>query len=297
MQEEVNAFNIYEDVLEKCIEDLEKLARKQLKKEKYKDKILSNIVDKVKRNARIITERNKEYLSQLKKHLKNQDKSVISVIVETETRCLVDTSSPFAWLVDEIGLAWDPILDTPYIPATEIKGTVSAVLEFEDKALRNLLLGSTEKPLHKSLVDFTDAYPIEASNGTLLERDVITPIYGSKIEEHEASPTPVHFITIAPGVKFEFLIIIDKPRLNLLIRNYRENRLRGEEKELVESIKNKLDAVRIDLNEFLEKIKEKVLKSVEKAFKVWGIGAKTSSGYGIFKLLSSGDWDEENHEN
>jgi len=230
-------------------------------------------------NARSnVLNRNKQYLEMLKERLKNLGKKIITVDVIVSSRLLCDTSSPFLWIPDELGLAWDPILDTPIIPGSEIKGAVAAVVEFEKSSeLRNILFGGklakTEFVDMKSLIDFTDAYPID-SKGEILERDVMTPIYAREIEEHKASPTPVKFYVIKQGVKFEFIILIDRLRLNKLLenKNYREILVRN-------GIKiTSVDDVLNSLIEILEKI-------VKKAFNQWGIGSKMSSGYGIFEEI------------
>ena len=224
--------------------------------------------------------RNKQYLKMLKERLERLGKKVMTVNVITDSRLLCDASSPFLWIPDELGLAWDPILDVTLIPSTEIKGAIAAVIEFEkSKELRDILFGGTLEEFGdvKSLVDLTDAYPIDSID-EILERDVMTPIYAKEIEEHKASPTPVNFYVIKRGVKFRFLVLIDKSRLERLLenKNYRE-------------LLKKVNIDTTNINTALNFITEKLKDVIQKAFERWGIGAKTSSGYGIFKIVNIGE--------
>ncbi len=97
---------------------------------------------------------------------------VLLLNLETRTRLLVHAKSPYMPL--EIGLAWHPLLNLPYIPATTLKGAVRAHfkrgrlpcgLSLED------LMGSRES---RGMLIFSDAVPTKCE-GALLEPDVVTP--------------------------------------------------------------------------------------------------------------------------
>lgn len=113
----------------------------------------------------------------------------------------------------EITLAWDPILNLPYIPSTSIKGVVRAHFEesniFVDKCDMGELFGYKE---HRGLVEFIDAYPIGCRD-SLLEPEVITPHYseaGGSVDEASSAPVPIVFATIAPGATFKLILLIEK---------------------------------------------------------------------------------------
>jgi len=266
--------NLFDEYLSVIIKN------RNLSKEDFKEVLFKDggqfhwKIEQYQNQINIIMNKNKEYLDILKKYYKSLNKIILDVIAETKTRVLCDTSSPFMWLPDEVGLAWDPILDTPFIPSSEIKGAVSAVIEFEKgKILRDFLFGGevAELEIHtKSLVDFTNAYPIGSSKG-LLEKEVMTPIYAKVAKEDEASPTPVKFYVIKPGVKVRFLAVIDKIRFNELM----EKMMKEDKKKLLGTYNiSSIDNICNILREY-----------IKKAFEIWGIGTKTSSGYGEFRII------------
>lgn len=280
-----------------------KIAREKLQrlrnKEEYKNDLAEEIVEEVNDRMPGILNRTKTYLDMLAEEYKSVGKGVLRVKASTKNRFVVDTSSPFGWLIDEVGLAWDPIIDAPYIPSTEIKGAISAKLTWDDKKIRDALLGSSDEIAHKSLIDFSDAYPVNVEEGSLIERDVITPMYGTnKIKEHEASPTPIQFIAVSRGVIFEFLTIFDLPRLKNFYEiareseNKKESELRSIDKATLEIIRN-LQKFTKTFHEISNKnfydqlvnnLKEKMGKIIEEVLSKWGVGAKTASGYSIFNI-------------
>jgi len=263
--------NLFDEYLSVVIKN------RHLSKEDFKEALFRDNwqfhqkIEQYQNQINIITNRNKAYLDIIKKYYKSLNKIILDVTAETKTRVLCDTSSPFMWLPDEVGLAWDPILDTPFIPSSEIKGALSAIIEFDyDKIIRDILFGGelTKCKMHmKSLVDFTDAYPIEAPNG-LLEKDVMTPIYAREIEEHKVSPAPVKFYVIKPGSKFKFLVLVNKNWLDELIKK--------------ECIQKLLENYALSST---EKIIDILIESARKAFELWGIGSKTSADYGRFEII------------
>ncbi len=299
--------NIFDSYLHKALEELTKSS---FQKETYKNNLAEFIVEKVNKGKDSIFNKSRNYINKLSQHYCKVGKKVVKVNIKTLSRMLCDTSSPFAWLVDEIGLAWDPILDTPIIPATEIKGTLSGYISWlkDKEEFRDLLFGSVSEQAtsHKSMVDFTDAYPVQGNK--LLERDIITPTYEGKTEsndykfkEHLATPTPIQFLTIPAGVTFEFLLLIDEDRLKKFYltaakaknKQQNEEKLTVKEKKALKLINNAAKLLNMKEEELYNVSTEQALKRVLKklegyiktalkeSFKVWGLGSKTSSGYGI----------------
>jgi len=238
------------------------------------------LIKQYNQNKEQIFKRNIAYLELLKQQYEEIGKKVYPIDVKTESRVLCDTSSPFLWIPDEIGIAWDPILDTPIIPSSEIKGAISAVIQFEKgEKLRNVLFGGEtgcrDLQTIKSIIDFTDAYPI-SSDSEILERDVMTPIYAKEIEEHKVSPTPVKFYVIKPGVVFRFLLLVDQLCLERILMS-----------ECITSILATSNVgFSRDLNQMIQTLVTFLRTFIKNAFGLWGIGTKTSSGYGIFRVMT-----------
>lgn len=120
-----------------------------------------------------------------------------------ETPLTIHTKWPYLPL--EIGLAWHPILNVPYIPASSLKGAARAAavsplcgIEPED------LFGTTEE---EGDLIFTDAYPTRWER--LVEPDVITPHYretAGEISEAQARPVPLVFPVVPAGTTFTFVV-------------------------------------------------------------------------------------------
>jgi len=187
---------------------------------------------------------------------------VLMINIEAESRIVVHTKSPFMPL--EIGIAWHPYLNLPYIPSTALKGVLRAYIEELKTKERSVcdisfeeLIGSTSKA---SGIFVSDALPVKFSKKTLIEPDVLTPHYSEAradteygISEVQAKPVPIVFPTIAPGTTLRFVMAVHN---------------RGS--TMIDSQKAKC------LVKELPSIIEKALE--------YGIGAKTSVGYGAVKI-------------
>ncbi len=88
----------------------------------------------------------------------------------------------------ENGFAWHPTLGAPYLPGSSIKGMVRAWAREEMEG-----------------VCFLDAFPLVPVQ---LEADIMTPHYANWTTEEPPgdwrSPTPIPFLTVAPGTAFFF---------------------------------------------------------------------------------------------
>ncbi len=220
----------------------------------------------------------RKYLDSVKKNMHNITKIEDHPFTLT-SRLLVDTSSPMGWLIDEIGTVWDPILDVPFIPSASLKGVLRGICEWNyGSDTAEVIFGSAQKPKHKGNVTLLDAYPVSVNPSRgLLDVDAITPTYslkssnGTTIQEHKVQPVPVYFLTVAKGVTFNFTVVYNTNP---------ENPLSDWQEEIKELPK--------DSATLLEKsIKEITRQLFKEGLEVWGIGAKTSSGYGIFKEVES----------
>jgi CRISPR-associated protein Cmr6 len=205
--------------------------------------------------AKPLLEQSSKYLDTLLSELSTIFDAIFTISLMLVSRLAIYTRNPLMPL--EIAIAWDPLLNLPYIPASSLKGTARAWLELnnyksiEGVDLDDIFGSSTREKAHISLAIFTDAYPVSCLN-RLVEPDVITPHYsGDNIAEVDVNPTPLVFPTIAPGVTMKFILAL----------NYSLDK----DKELLNTAK----AV---------KIAEHIVKALE-----GGIGTKTSIGYGRAK--------------
>ena len=175
--------------------------------------------------------------------------SVLLFDVVTESRLLVHVKSPFMPL--ELGLAWHPFYNLPYIPATTLKGAVRSFMERSNRSICGMgpgeLFGVKDS---MSRLVFFDAFPVGCS-GRLLEADVLTPHYpevSGVVDEVRVRPNPIVFPVVASGVRFRFIVGV-----------------RGVPRDSLECLLRELPGL------------------LREAFE-YGIGAKTSIGYGAVQL-------------
>ncbi len=205
----------------------------------------------------------------LKESSESQAAGIIVVDAKTVegSRFLVGSSSGVLRTVFEVGLAWDYMFDLPYIPGSSLKGAMRASAEalLGDGDLVSYLFGSEKNSRRKfaGCLEVFDAYPVEAPNG-LLDLDVITPHYyeGGNVKESEieAQPIPVVHVSIAPGVKFRF-IIAHRCSEDVLKRLSEALRSIGVEAQGMGALAALLGAALLS-----------------------GVGARTGKGYGVFML-------------
>ncbi len=176
--------------------------------------------------------------------------------------CFFKTSGRFATGLGrehpiENGFAWHPILGTPYLPGSSVKGLVrnwaETWLKAESSAVAQIFGGN--RSAHVGSVIFHDALPTKPIQ---LNADVMTPHYGPYYEgkrdncgnlEAPAdwhSPVPIPFLTVADSQPFLFLV---SPRTT--------------------SQQNKADC-------------QQVATWLTDALQELGAGAKTAVGYGRF---------------
>ena len=234
--------------------------------------------------------------------------------VEAVSRVIVGASEDFGQVPFEVGLFFDPIFNVPFIPGSSLKGALRHAFvdlverkygEYSEK-LADIVFGSEDAA---GLLGVSDAYPISLGvNGRLFEPDVVTPHYPSATTELNVKPNPVPFLTIAPSVRFRFLIFSNKE-----IYGYEHVwRARASQKRRVAKLgivsSEKLGsvktegggdevlsyAVHYDREDLGEALKRRGLGSINAipwidrvvlyAF-ARGVGAKTSLGYSRFKLI------------
>ena len=193
-----------------------------------------------------LLEDNARYMNTLFNEFKSVFGASLMLSLEVLTRLTIDTRNPYMPL--EISLAWDPYRNTPYIPATAIKGVAKRFAR--DLGLDTGLVFGSEKGMGQ--VVFTNAYPVSCRE-SLIEPEVITPHYVEheyKIDEASARPRPLVFPVVPKGVTFTVVI--------------------GIAQELVDKLRKQGS-----LNRFVEALRSALEK---------GIGAKTSLSYGYMRV-------------
>lgn len=176
---------------------------------------------------------------------------VLDLRLTTQSRLLVHTRSHHLPL--DISVAWDPVLNVPFIPSSTLKGVGRAYCEKvgPGEDLCGEVFGSQDR---EGSVFFIDSYPIGCKD-KLVEPDVITPHYSEvagAIDEASARPVPVIFFAVSPGVTFRLILLVKSSRL-----------------------------AKINM-EGLKRILEGAFES--------GVGAKTSVGYGRIILSRQAAW-------
>ncbi|PVU74943.1 type III-B CRISPR module RAMP protein Cmr6 [Sulfolobus sp. SCGC AB-777_G06] len=171
--------------------------------EEKKSLFKREVAEIVSRNFKLDGEKVKKYFDNLKEILKSLKYTIVDVEITTRTRTLIGVSTSLGKLIFDSGISFDPYMNLPYIPASEIKGIVRSHIEDklgEQEAKE--IFGDEER---EGNVNFTDAYPTRSEN-FLFVPDVITPHYNKKKSEADAQPTPVIHLTIASKATFRFLI-------------------------------------------------------------------------------------------
>jgi len=171
--------------------------------EEKKSLFKREVAELVSRNFKLDGEKVRNYFDNLKEILKLLKYTIVDVEITTRTRALIGVSTSLGRLIFDSGISFDPYMNLPYIPASEIKGIVRSYIEDKlGEQDAEEIFGNEEM---EGNVNFTDAYPTRSEN-FLFVPDVITPHYNKKKSEADAEPTPVIHLTIAPKVTFRFLI-------------------------------------------------------------------------------------------
>ncbi len=240
--------------------------------------------------------------------------------VKAISRVIVGTSESFAQVPFEVGLFFDPVLNVPFIPGSTLKGAFRQALEelirreitdnSQAKEIADIIFG---KEGLSGLVGVTDAYPVKSGEGgRLFEPDVLTPHYPCAKTELDVKPNPVLFLTIAPGVEFQFYVYFNKETYGLkyvfsqkMRELHKKRRLRrlgtvryqdlakSEVIKAAEALDRALyhDELVLDLSEALQRCNKpsaNIIPYVDRAILhafARGIGAKTSVGYSRFTIV------------
>lgn len=157
----------------------------------------------------------------------------------------------------ENGFAWHHSLGTPYLAGSSVKGLLRAfVREWIDggQTLADQIFGN-DRPFHVGELICFDAIPTQPVQ---LEADVMTPHYGPYYQGKEApgdwhSPTPIPFLVVAKEQPFQFAFA---PRRSATLATKPDG-----------------SPVTIDT----------VTTWLRDALHWLGAGAKTNTGYGVFR--------------
>ena len=250
---ECNAYSyFYRYLVDKWESFLDSKERPEIKRQ-----LIEELVKILREQAKTICERAKTILSIIEEGYYRLGYDVLPFEAKLGERGLFGTSQMFGIIPFEVGLEFDPYLNAPIIPGSSIKGVVRSVwcILFGERGKRSedLIFGSTR---HAGICIFHDGYPTEpGENNCLLYPDVLTPHYVRErkdiLEEHLVTPSPIVYLTVAPGTKFKFIVAVRKE---------------GVSRDVYKELQDKLKEA------FREMLK-------------LGIGSKTSIGYGRFTFL------------
>ena len=194
----------------------------------------------------------------------------------------------------ETSITLHHIFGIPYIPGSALKGVCRMVAFWKLAQENNLAENEEELKIFqkkfygelfkddqdilkyqllfgaqnfKGLLLFLDAYPEISGDGKLFDLDVMNVHYPKYYSGNEPpadwqNPNPIFFLTVKEGIIFNFYVLFDE---------YRFKRLKKDKSELVSVIEN--------LN-----IENEIKNLLKQALQNFGIGAKTSLGYGIFQI-------------
>lgn len=209
---------------------------------------------------------NEEFLNSISRRLSNSFNSLkgqgyksFDVVLQLSFRMVIGLGASHP---QETSMTLHHIYGIPYIPGSAVKGVTRHWIiasQFdndekkaeEDKDFKDIF--GTQAQAGKII--FFDAYPVDRIN---LKIDVMTPhypdYYSKGVEPADwQSPNPIKFLTVEK-TKFSFWLAV-------------------REKALVEAGREKA------LEELVKKAKEWLTDALKK----YGIGAKTSIGYGYFE--------------
>ncbi len=196
--------------------------------------------------------------------------AVVDARLVEGSRLLVGGSSGVLQAVFEVGMAWDYVLDLPYIPGSSLKGAMrasaQALLGGDYKGLLDSVFGpeTESKKKFAGCLEVFDAYPVEAPRG-LLDVDVITPHYykGGEVRssELEVQPMPLVHVSVAPGTVFRFVVAHRCPDRVL--------------QQLSQALRERLK---------INASGAGALAALLGAALLNGVGARTGKGYGVFTL-------------
>lgn len=248
----------------------------------------------------------KTFMEEQKNSLKNQKYDLIfSGSLKTQERLIIGLGSTN---VLETSIALHHIYGIPYIPASALKGVCRMVAFWKIAEEKNIL--SDEEKLNdlqkeffgnlsserlvlkyqllfgaqnfKGLLLFYDVYPEFEGDNKIFELDIMNVHYPSYYSDEEGkippgdweNPNPIFFLTLKPGINFNFFVFFDKLRA----------------KEIVKMDDEKLEKIAIpkEAKELIKEFEKENLFSsnrnlILEALKNFGIGGKSRLSYGIFE--------------
>ena len=224
------------------------------------------------------------------KELEKQNYKVFFYPFTSRSRLIIGLGSIHSL---ETSITLHHIFGIPYIPGSALKGVCRMVAFWKLAQENNLAENEEELKIFqkkfygelfkddqdilkyqllfgaqnfKGLLLFLDAYPEISEDGKLFDLDVMNVHYpkyysGSEPPADWQNPNPIFFLTVKEGIVFNFYVLFDE---------FRFNRLKKDKSELTSVLEN--------LN-----IENEVKSLLKQALQNFGIGAKTSLGYGIFE--------------
>ena len=201
----------------------------------------------------------------------------------------------------ELGVLLHPVWLVPYIPGSSVKGALRSLLYsllvehlgergVEERDARSSAEGCVSAFFGSSAgeslsgiggVVAYDAYPVRPGvRGLLVIGDVVTPHYGRGdrvVEmEHEAQPRPAQGVSVAEGTVFRFLVGVDADYVVERLRKL----ARDEDRECLGVLRG------LGAGDEPGSIAFFVAGLLGDVLSYFGLGGKTTRGYGVFEVMS-----------
>jgi len=201
----------------------------------YKKQVRKELVKKAADQLEAKLRRARRYYGELEEALREAGLPYLYMEAVTEEPLLVGSSDGLGYLLFEVGVSWDTVLDLPVIRGSAVKGAMRSLVHHyalgplnmsaeEAAAVEKALFGSTGKEGSAGPLIFFDAYPVKASR--LLEEDIVNPHYGRAGEgprtELDVEPVPVPHLVVPEDVVFGFVVAVVGDRLGAALPKIEE---------------------------------------------------------------------------
>ncbi|MDN5342615.1 MAG: CRISPR-associated protein Cmr6 [Oceanotoga sp.] len=232
----------------KSVYEAKKLDEKKFSKRIYKENIKALEVDEIFEKLIPLRE-------DMLKSLNNvQKKKSITIIAKNYTPFLIGAGIPS---MDEIGFYWNRNYAVPTIPGSVIKGAFRHYLETmnkfeENEEIKKLIPIIFGKQDERGQIEFLEAIP---KNNPKIFEEIQTPHFDDYYSNNNPpndvkNPTPLSYLSVEENCEFRFDLIVNSKTID---------------------------------DKTIERIRGLFLEFLE----IYGLGAKTSNGYGRFEEVKN----------
>lgn len=246
--------------------------------EQLKEEFLGKALD-----FHLRTDTSMKIIDEIKKAYSHLGVPYIQATLRATTKVLPGSSAGLGFLITDIGINWDPLLDLPYIPGSTLKGAVRSFAESlisKRSSSENLgdvsklvesLFGKPGEDGFRGPLIFHDAYPV---SGRVLDMDLINPHYNAEVggirSELDVQPKPVKHLVIGSNIEFSTII---SPSVNSL------------DEETVSSVRQVASLLGVGPDGSVEILLLKIVAYLLGGALEIGVGGRTLKGYGKLEVV------------